>query len=47
MLGFKSFFSARGTMASIKLVTIITEDQIKKNAVRSLSSAEQLYTLAA
>ena len=46
-LGFKSFHSARATLAGIELMAMINKGQMKKIMVGSLSPAEQFHALAA
>jgi transposase-like protein len=47
MLGFKSFRSARRTLAGIELVHMLKKGQMLSGGGRKLSAAEQFYSLAA
>ena len=47
MLGFQSFHSARCTLRGIELMHMIKKGQMKSIEGRSLSAAEQFYSLAA
>jgi transposase-like protein len=47
MLGFKSFRSARRTLAGIELMHMLKKGQMIPTNGRGLSAAEQFYTLAA
>lgn len=47
MLGFKSFWSARRTLAGIELMHMITKGQMIPDNGQELSAAEQFYSLAA
>lgn len=47
MLGFKSFRSARRTLAGIELMHMINKDQMIPDNGQQLSAAEQFYSLAA
>jgi transposase-like protein len=47
MLGFKSFHSARITLAGIELMHMIKKEQMIQVDGQSLSAAEQFYSLAA
>lgn len=47
MLGFKSFDSAKSTLAGIELMAMLKKGQMKKNLSGTLTPAEQFYALAA
>ncbi|MEA3277269.1 MAG: IS6 family transposase [Pseudomonadota bacterium] len=47
MLGFKSFWSARRTLAGIELMHMLKKDQMIAGDGQALSAAEQFYSLAA
>ena len=47
MLGFKSFRSARRTLAGIELMHMINKDQMIPDNGQQLSAAEQFYSFAA
>jgi transposase-like protein len=47
MLGFKSFWSARRTLAGIELMHMLKKDQMLAVDGQKLSAAEQFYSLAA
>jgi len=46
MLGFKSFQSAKNTLAGIALMHMIRKNQLNIAGVNRMSFAEQFYTLA-
>jgi len=47
MLGFKSFWAARRTLAGIELVHMIRKEQLMKEGRQGQTAAEQFYSLAA
>ena len=47
MLGFKSFGAAQYTLAGIELMHMIRKSQLASGAERTLTTAEQFYSLAA
>ena len=47
MLGFKSFWSARRTLAGIELTHMLKKNQMLATDGQKLSAAEQFYSLAA
>jgi putative transposase len=47
MLGFKSFWAARCTIAGIEVMHAIRKGQLLPSAIRALTPAEQFYALAA
>jgi putative transposase len=47
MLGFKSYGAAQYTLAGIELMHMIRKSQLASGAERTLTTAEQFYSLAA
>jgi transposase-like protein len=47
MLGFKSFWAARRTLAGVELMHMIRKEQLMKDGRQGQTAAEQFYSLAA